>query len=348
MEEGDVRVLSEEIKLRRLTNQHLLAQVTHLTVSRDLCGIQAQFLSNAFHALTIRSNDFSADQPTGLVKSWTLRGTMHLFDETDLPLMLHRGRTHFLRPCDTLAADEHISEERKSFFANMIVRSVREGVGERETLKQVCFEAGMTETEAQSVFNPWGGLIRALCESGAIAHAVREKKAFVPCPPFEPMEREAAQLELARRYFTHYGPATVRDAAYFFACTQAEVKNWLKWLPVKAAECEGKNYYYIEESVPETAEIPACVFLAGFDPLMMGYEKTENPFLPKEHLREIFSLAGIVSPALLVHGNVAGRWKRTGKKLTITLFEPVAAQDITQIRDTAYRIWPMLSKIEGI
>ena len=338
----------EEIKLRRLANQHLLTPAPYLTVACDLCGVQAQFLANAFHALTIRSSDFSVDNPDGLMKSWTLRGTMHLFSEQDLPLMLHRERTHFLRPCDTFSGDEYATAERKKRFADVIMRSVSEGVGEREALKQICFDAGMTETEAQSVFNPWGGLIRALCESGTISHAVSEKKAFVPCLPFEPMDKDTAQLELARRYFTHYGPATVRDAAYFFACTQAEVKHWLNRLPVKAAAFEGKTYYYIEENAPLDGQIPACIFLAGFDPLMLGYEKTENPFLPKEHLRGIFSLAGIVSPALLVHGRVAGKWKRTGKKLSITLFEPVAAQDITQIRDAAYRLWPMLSKIEGI
>lgn len=338
----------DELMLRRLANQHLIDPAAYRTVVCDLCGVQAQFLSNAFHALRIRSTDFDEANPSGLMKSWTLRGTMHLFDEHDLPLMLHRDRTHFLRPCDTLAGDECISEERKRFFADLIVASVSEGIGGREELKQRCFDAGMTETEAQSVFNPWGGTIRALCESGKISHAVSERKAFVSCPPFEPMDRDAARLELARRYFVHYGPATVRDAAYFFSCTQAEVKRWLDRLPVQTAVCAGRTHYYIEESAPMSAEIPPCVFLAGFDPLMLGYEKTENPFLPGESLRGIFSLAGIVMPALLVRGRVVGRWKRTGKKLTITLFEPIDTTDSELIRGEAQRLWPALSRIEGL
>ena len=218
---------TEDLKLIRLANQHLLAPADVHTVVRDLCGVQAQFLSNAFHALRTRSNGFNEENLSGFVKSWTLRGTMHLFDEKDLPLMLHQNRTRFLRPCDTFAEDEYITAERKRLFADLIKKSVTEGIGEREALKQLCFDAGMTETEAQSVFNPWGGLIRALCETGMIMHTVSEKKAFAPCPAFVPMDKNAAELELALRYFTHYGPATVRDAAYFFGCTQAEVKRWI-------------------------------------------------------------------------------------------------------------------------
>jgi len=339
---------TDELKLRRLFGQHLLAPKDARTVLRDLCGMQSQFLSNAFHALRIRSADFDEANPTGMMKNWTLRGTMHLFDESDLPLMLHRDRSHFLCPCDTLAGDEYITTERKRHFADLIVRSVREGIGEREALKRLCVEAGITEEEAQSVFNPWGGTIRALCEAGAITHAVSERKAFVSCPAFEPMERDEARLELARRYFTHYGPATVRDAAYFFSFGQAEIRQMFDKLPVQEISCEGKAHYYIEETAQFEGEMPPCIFLAGFDPLMLGYEKKENPFLPKEHLRGIFSLSGIVMPALLVHGRVVGRWKKTGKRLTITLFETIDVRDRACICAQAEQRFIGLRTIEGL
>ncbi len=39
----------EEIKLRRLAGQHLLAPADTQAVVKGLCGVQAQFLSHAFH-----------------------------------------------------------------------------------------------------------------------------------------------------------------------------------------------------------------------------------------------------------------------------------------------------------
>ena len=98
----------EEIKIRRLAGQHLLAPADAQTVVKDLCGLQAQFLSHALHGLSIRTDRLNTD---GLVKNWTNRGTMHLFSIDDLPLFLHEGRTHFLRPVDTFQSDAFINAE---------------------------------------------------------------------------------------------------------------------------------------------------------------------------------------------------------------------------------------------
>ena len=329
----------EEINLRRLAGQHLLAFADTQTVVKDLCGVQAQFLSHALHGLSIRCNEVSTE---GLVKNWTNRGTMHLFSVDDLPLFLHEGRTHFLRPVDTLESDSYISADRKAYFAELIVDAVAQGIVEREALKAVCEKAGMTENESQSLFDPWGGTIRALCEAGRICHKVQEKKAYQLCPAFEPLAEEPARIELARRYFTHFGPATVKDAAYFFGTTQTKVKSWLKQLPVTEATLDGKSFFYIDNGMP-AGELPKCLFLAGFDQLMLGYEKTESLFLPKEHMRDIFNLAGIVRPAILVNGMVVGWWNLKNRKLKITLFSPV---DQKLISDAATGPWSDLKGIE--
>lgn len=88
----------EELKIRQLGNQHLLTPTDSLTVVRDLCCIQAQFLSNALHAIAIRSHDFQPQNTEQLIKTWAIRGTMHVFLQEDLPILLHEGRNPFLRP----------------------------------------------------------------------------------------------------------------------------------------------------------------------------------------------------------------------------------------------------------
>jgi len=155
-------------------------------------------------------------------------------------------------------------------------------------------------------------------------------------------------LEIARRYFTNMGPATIHDAMYYMGVTQARVKRWLQQLPVESIACNGRTYYFIPNGKSYDCEYPSCIFLAGFDPLMLGYEKKENPFLPKEHLRGIFSLSGIVMPAVLVHGRVVGRWKKTGKRLTITLFETIDVRDRACICAQAEQRFIGLRTIEGL
>lgn len=328
----------EEIKLRRLAGQHLLQPADTQTVVKDLCGVQAQFLSHGLHGLSIRSDIVDT---AGLIKSWTNRGTMHLFSAEDLPLFLHQDRQINLRPVDTMETDAYLSADRKAYFAALILDAVGAGIEEREALKALCTARGMTDSEAESIFNPWGGLLRALCEEGKLCHKVQEKKAFQLCPAFEPMEKEAAQLELLRRYFTNFGPATVKDASYFFGWTQGRVKNLLSKLPAETFCLDNRVYHHTGSRLPDQ-DIPRCLFLAGFDQLMLGYEKTEGLFLPPEHLRDIFTLAGIVRPAVLVNGTVAGWWNLKDRKLKIALFTDT---DRTAITDAADALWADLKSV---
>ena len=325
----------DEIKLQRLNSQHLLQKSDTQTVVKDLCGVQAQFLNHALHGLSIRCSEVDT---SGLIQNWTNRGTMHLFSPEDLPLFLHRGRDHFLRPVDTLESDAYMDASRKAYFADMIIHAISDGTDQRDALKALCESNGMTDSEAKSLFDPWGGIIRALCENGTICHQVQEKKAYRLCPSFEPMERDAAQSELLRRYFTHFGPATVKDAAYFFGWTQGRIKQLLPQLPVDSFSPDGRIYYHTGIILPEYG-IPRCLFLAGFAQLMLGYEKTESLFLPREHLRDIFTLSGIVRPALLIDGTVAGYWNLKKRKLTVTLFHEA---DRALIRTAAQILWPDL------
>ena len=73
-----------------------------------------------------------------------------------------------------------------------------------------------------------------------------------------------------------------------------------------------------------------------------GYEKTENPVLPQSHIRDIFTLAGSVRPAVLVDGTVAGSWNLKGKNLTITRFCDTEPAILTE---QARALWPDLNRI---
>ena len=343
-------VTIDELKLLRLSHQHLLSPVSSLIAASDLCGLQAQFLSSALHALRLRTD---APDTTGLIKSWTLRGTMHLFPEADLPLYRrHHGTAADIGQSGWYQwrfAQENpcITPERDAYFAQAITDGIAAGCDTREALRQRCRTLGMTDAEERHVFDGWGGTFAELADMGVICFKVQEEKAYRLCPDFVPMEEHAAQLELARRYFTHYGPATLRDAAYFFRASQAQIKSWLKELPVASFSLEGREYFHILPIETDLPDMPACILLAGFDQLMLGYRKEDNPFLPPEHLRSIFNLTGIVMPAILLRGRVVGRWKQKDGKMTFSLFEKVSAKDRRLIVKAAEELWK-LKRIEWL
>jgi len=125
----------------------------------------------------------------------------------------------------------------------------------------------------------------------------------------------------------------------------AQIKEWLARLPVSTAECGGRTYYYIDDNQTYDQGIPKCLFLAGFDQLLLAHEKKESLFLTQENLRAIFNLAGIVMPALMIDGEVAGKWKKKNKKLLITMFKTISPLEKNMITDFAVSLWGDIASI---
>ena len=313
---------SGERRQMLLARQYLTASAEGAgQVCSDLNGLQAQLFSYTRMSLAARlGGALPGRWEAGLCKTWTVRGTLHLVTAADLPVYLHRDRRRFLRPVDQFAGDELASAERKACFAQVILDSVDRGADSRESLRLACRSAGMTAEEERSLFDGWGGLLRAMAEAGQLCHRPTEEKRFFRCPPFVPLDRESALLEQARRYFTHFGPATIRDAAYFFALPQGQIRALLEHLPVEAGGWQGQDCFWIDDGRRNFPAVPECLLLAGFDPLLLGFAKKEGLFVPPEFLRGVFSPAGMVLPCLLVEGQGAARWKRRGGTVSVSPF----------------------------
>lgn len=342
---------TEDIRRIRLYRQHLTAPAETETVVKDLCGIQAQIPSNVPHALTIRTGK-PADPETygeGLVKNWTIRGTIHEFHKDDLPLFLPDPALYRKRDWHGYGVDAAVlTRERQDLLADRILEKVAEGVTGREELKADCFSYGMTGAEADCMFESWGGGMRDLCARSFLCYRAGGGREFMQCPDFVPMGVDMAERELMRRYLTHYGPVTLRDMAYYFGWNQTKCRNIMASMTdteIYSAKTEGREYFWAGELPQNAPEVPDCLFLAGFDPLMLGYEKKDGFFIPAESLRGIFTLQGIVMPALLLDGLAAARWKVTGRKLTVTCFRPLTEREQQTVSDQAAELFPKVSKI---
>ena len=79
---------------------------------------------------------------------------------------------------------------------------------------------------------------------------------------------------------------------------------------------------------------------------MLGYRKEDSIFLPLEHLRGIFNLAGIVMPPILLDGRVVGRWRHKGSRMTLEPFEPLDSAAKRTITDTVEAQFPGLRRID--
>jgi hypothetical protein len=307
----------EELLYLSLRNQYLLNKTDKSTVLSDLCGLQAQFANNPKYALRIRAKDFSeTDWGDGLVKIWSFRSTLHAVKVEEIGLFLSaRGVPDTWEDSWT-----GLKKEIKPYWSEFIYECIVQGINGREELKEKCRNKGMERDVLEKVFHGWGGLLKEMCDRGMIAYDIGTAKRFVVCNNIRFLSMEEARVTLIKRYFKTFAPATLDDCARFTGYKKREVQRIIKEnnIPLKAILCEGVEYFYIEDICCD-GEIPECIYLTGFDQLIMGY-MDRSRFMNGEDKLKVVTNSGIVHPTILLGGKLQAKWKKDGAKLIITPF----------------------------
>ncbi|WP_323680540.1 DNA glycosylase AlkZ-like family protein [Streptococcus suis] len=240
-----------------------------------------------------------------------------------MPLYIHEGRLASTEYLKTEGWDG-FSPQTKQKYHQLILEALEQGPMTREALKVLCRGEKMTQEEEKLVFNAWGGLFRYMVERGEVYQEYGAKR-FHRLTDFQPLSREKAELEIARRYFSGFGPVSLADARYYFKENKSTVLKWMKQLDLKTLEVAGEERFYLGEL--EEAELPDCLFVAGFDQLLLGYEKKANPFFNPKYIRNIYTLTGIVKPVVFYKGRFVATWKRDKGTILLDIFEDITQQE---------------------
>lgn len=333
------RISRDELK-NLLLSKHL-RRLPPLAACARFNGFQAQFALYPEQAFFLRSlPELYAEGSwrRDLVRAWTVRGTLHVFPQSDLPLYLYEARPDLIRAVDNMGDDPYMEAGRKRFFAETILAALQTGDKTRDELKSACRAEGLTEQEERSVFDPWGGLVRCLADQGKMVQRYGGSAPYRLVSDFVPMEKEQAEREIVRRYIDAYGPVSMADCRYYFKRPKRDIEQWLSELPVQTLMSGGEERYFLPDGDPLPAP-PACALLAGFDPLLLGYEKTKSPFLANSHIRDVYTLTGIVKPAILYEGAVIGTWKNEKNRPALRFFDDVPQRAIRRAERICEKTW---------
>lgn len=330
--------MKEALRKRKiLYHQHLTSRCDARTAARDVLALQAQFLRHAQMSLRLRSEDASWEQWVKQnVKTRAFRGTLHLLDAKDRLLITsalwkdYEHRSYYMA--------RYYTPQEEQLFCNAIIELLQQGICGRREIYTRLIAMGLDEKLCELACSSWDGLFAVLNIQGKVIFQHAASREFTYAPISLRTDLDACRKELVYRYVKGYGPVTLRDACYFFGWKKKELEGILQDLcDVEISECKGHTVYELHEEMDTYPRIPTVVFLSGFDPLMLGYEKKENPFLPQCHLRKVFNLQGIVYSCFLYKGTVAGRWKLEKQTLQLFPFEDFDAVQRRQLEQAAQR-----------
>ena len=318
-----------------------------LGVIAKICGLHAQVMSSAELTLWARVEDLEPGmvgealwEHRSLVKTWAMRGTLHLLPADELPTWV--AAQGVLKP-------RHHAKSWQKYYgltyeeAEAMLAAIREALdGRMLTREELAQEVGRimgSEEIGGKLRDGFGALLKPSALRGDLLFApsvgrnVRFARPDQRLSGWEPAETEVAAREVVRRYLAAYGPATREEFARWFGMTSpAQAGRLIEGLDEEVApvEVEGSHAWMLAEHVPEAekAEPSGVVrLLPAFDHYVVAAPRDREAVLPEVLKRRVYRPQGWLSPVVVVDGRMEGIWshERKGDRLVVEI-EPFTEQ----------------------
>lgn len=314
---------------------------TPLDVVQRMLALQSQDFPAGKWAVGARAPgttlaDVNAAIDSGeIVRSWPMRGTLHLVPARELNWMLQITTPRLLAGGRTRRAQLDLDEDSIESARAVAFEALEGGRGlTRARFLEVLEDAGI-DTQGQRGYH----IIGILAQTGTLCWGPHEGKQqllvlldeWVPDP--RTLTRDEALGEFLFRYLDGHGPATLKDFVWWSKVTVAEAKIGLAVVRDRLDEVQvDGTTYYLPASV-DTAPLgdrpqqwsPALT-LPGFDEYLLGYGDRSLVIGTENFLRVVPGKNGIFFPIVVTSGRVIGTWRATPGRSAMTaraeLFEP--------------------------
>ncbi len=324
---------------RRLTALRLAAQrigggepSTPAATVSWLLGLQGQDFPGAKWSVGLRQTGASqasvdaACDAGQIVRSWPLRGTLHLVAAADLGWLLELTAPRSIAAAARRRADLGISVadvERAREVAVAALQGRR--VLTREALLAAFDGAGVGTAGQRGYHLLWH---LALTGTLVLGPADGRGQSFALLDEWVPVRRrlegDEALGELALRYFQSHGPATATDLVRWSGLTLGGVRRGLAVCGPRLTTIEvaGITYQVAPETLARPAPAERVHLLPGFDEYVLGYLDRTAAVAPEHSQAIVPGGNGMFKPTVVVDGEVVGTWKRTLRAGEIVI-EPV-------------------------
>jgi hypothetical protein len=293
---------------------------------RWMTAMQAQDLPAALWAVGVRVpgagiTDVRAAIHAGtVVRSWPMRGTLHLVAPEDLRWMLDLTAERLTRSIAGRHRQLEITWADVEKARDLALEHISaEGPVSRAALFKV-FDDGGQPTQGQRGIH----LLASLCRHGwLVLGPLAGNQQLIAAfdewiPSSRSLEREEALVEFLLRYFRSHGPATLRDFAWWTQLPLTEVRTAFEHVRCELVELEfeGTSYWLS----PEVAELldsgvpggRSVHLLPGFDEFVLGYTDRSLVLAPEHSDLIVPGGNGVFKKTVVAAGKVVGTWALQG------------------------------------
>ncbi len=191
-------------------------------------------------------------------------------------------------------------------------------------------------------------MIRAELD-GIVCSGARRGKQFTyalldeRAPQARTLDRDEALAELAGRYFTSHGPATLQDFVWWSGLTVADARTGLEMVTSRLMHevVDGQEYWFSTSASPAKELSQTVYLLPNFDEYVVGYTDRSAIF-DASHTHKLDSRGNVLfQHTIVLDSQVVGTWKRTLKKdaviLSPSLFTPLTKDETRALAASAKR-----------
>jgi len=271
--------------------------------------------SRSGHAPTLRDVDAAFDRGD-LVRSWTMRGTIHVIPPRDLGWVLSLTGERQVRQGAAIHRREGIDDD-EVVRAERLARAALAG-GNRLTRKELfdVFEAGGVDTSGQRGYHLLTRLsMKLVLVQGPVVPregTPTREQYFVlvdewitdPAAPSDPL------AEFFVRFVASHGPAGVRDFAWWSGLPLGDARRAADAAADRLVEVDEGRYVAVDRPRRSPAA-PPVVALPPFEEYYLSYADRTVACAPAFAGVIGPSMNGIVRPILVAHGEIVGVWKHS-------------------------------------
>jgi hypothetical protein len=312
-------------------------------IARAVCTVQAQSFDAARHQLRVRSVGLTAadvnrafEVERSVVRTWLMRGTLHLAAADDVRWMLDLLGPNANRLGERRRIELGLDEARCRRGVKVLRAALAHGpLARRQIRERLVADGVLHEPIGQSLIH----LLFHAASLGVICSGPRVGRddSFVLLDDWVPQPAgprgDAAIAELARRYLAAYGPANAADFAAWSGLPASVARAGMAAIAREIVEFPGSvpGLWTLRAETPDVPPNRPVVRLLGhFDTFLLGYRR-------REHLGDAAAETwihtgggGWIRPVVTVDGWIVGGWRLDGvaggSEIVVTPFEHLSSR----------------------